>query len=133
MQMSRGLNKHKAHQEAINRLGRPLARRARSCCELCGASGTSLKPFEVPPAPPEPELETTLLLCHDCHAGADGGPLDPKRWRFLENAIWAELPAAQVTAVRLVRRLADQSVPWASQALDGLYLPEEIQDWVERA
>lgn len=131
--MSRGLNKHMAHQEALNRLGRPLARRARSCCELCGASGTSLKPFEVPPSSEEPELDSTLLLCQPCHQGASGGELDPKAWRFLENAIWAELPASQVTAVRLARRLAQQSTPWATEALENLYLSDEVRGWADQA
>jgi protein PhnA len=127
--MSRGLLKHQARQEALQGLGRALARRAKSSCELCGASGVPLRAFEVPPSGEEPTLEATLLLCERCQQGAQGGPLEPEQWRFLENAVWLELAAAQVCAVRLTRRLAGARAPWASALLEDLYLSPEVEAW----
>ncbi len=127
--MSRGHDKHQERLDAINRLGRNLARRARSCCELCEASA-SLSPLEVPPLPEEPELERTVLLCERCHDGAKRGRIEADDWRFLETAMWNETAAAQVIAVRLLQKLADDEVHWARAALDGLYLEPEVQEWV---
>lgn len=33
----------------------------------------------------------------------------------------------QITAVRLLRRLAADEVAWAQEAADGLWLPDEVQ------
>jgi protein PhnA len=107
-----------------------LSRRARSRCELCEDSGVRLIPTEVAPIPEEPELETTVLLCEPCAQGADDGPLDVVRWRFLEGVVWSELAPAQVLAVRLLRRL-QADAPWASPVLDGLYLDPEIEAWID--
>ncbi len=127
-------DKHHARKEALQAMGRPLARRARSSCELCGASGTSLHTTEIAPLPEEPEMDQTLMLCERCHKAASGGSLEPlSQWRFLDQAVWAEFPATQVTAVRLMRKvstLPHQS--WAKETLDTLYLSPEVEAWVDQ-
>ena len=130
--MAKGRDKHKAREAAIAGLGRELARRARSRCELCSASGVSLKVVEVPPVDGPPDPDRAAMICHACREGVEGGrlDLDPDRWRFLETAIWSEIPAAQVLCARLARRLQDDGVEWIRGALDGLYLDPEIEEWV---
>ncbi len=131
--MSRGYNKHQDRLAAIAELGRALARRARSRCELCEESGVRLDPCEVTPLPEEPEHDRAVMLCERCARGVDGGPLDALEWRFLESAAWSTVPAVQVTAVRALRRAADDGVHWAISAVDALYLDPEIEAWVDGA
>ena len=130
--MARGHEQYKQRQEAIAALGRPLARRARSRCELCEAGGTRLFPFEVAPIPEEPDTGHAVMLCERCIAGATGGSLVPMEWRFLETSAWSDIAPIQVVAVRLSRRLSDEyRCDWASDLLGMLYLPPEVEDWLE--
>ena len=131
--MARGLEQHQARSQAVSLLGKDLARRARRRCELCDGREGPLRPWEVPPVPEEPALEHALLLCERCTAGAAGEPVDPTACRFLETAVWSELPAAQVTAVRMLRRLAEEGAAWAGQTLESAYLDPEIEAWVDGA
>lgn len=129
--MAQKLKKHQERQHALSLLGKPMARRARSKCELCTAAGVSLAPLEVPPIPEEPELESTLMLCEPCHKAASGKKIDFSTWRFLESAVWSELPATQVVAVRLLKKLGQNKVAWANDTLENLYLDPDIESWVE--
>lgn len=124
--MARGRDRHRARLDALAALGRPLARRARSACELCETAGESLEPWELPPAPDEPVLERTLLLCRRCHGGASNpDAIEADDWRFLENAVWGELPVARVLALRLLRALGQSDVIWARESAESAYLDEE--------
>ncbi len=129
--MSKGYRKQQERYDALHALGRPLARRAHSRCELCEEAGVSLQAVEIEPLSQEPELERTLMLCQPCAHGVQGKPLEPQRWRFLESAIWTELAPAQVAAVRIVRRLDAQKIAWATALLDTLYLEPEVQTWLD--
>ncbi len=126
--MASGYDRHQQRHEDIMALGRELGRRSRSRCELCGER-TSLEIVEVPPLPEQPEADRALMVCARCRPAVEGGKLlgDPETWRFLAEAIWGELPPAQVVAVRATRRLAAQRVDWARVALDGLFLDPEIE------
>ncbi len=127
--MATKLERVMARREALSALGRNLARRARSNCELCEASGVRLDPLEVPPLPEEPELEHTVLICERCTAALDGGSMAAEEWRVLETVMWSEVPAVQVCAVRLLRALAEET-PWAREALEGLYRDPEVEAWL---
>ena len=118
----------------VNGFGKELARRARSCCELCEKCGVPLRVVEMPPSPREPEIERCLMLCEECESAL----LEPKQfrsgehWRCLATTVWSEVPAVQVAAVRLLKRLSvDQD--WAREALDGVFLDEELESWVTEA
>lgn len=129
--MAKGLEKHQARKDALSLLGKDLARRAGSKCELCEAAGVRLDPWEPPPVPDEPSLDRVLLLCERCTRLADGGKLgDPSELRFLETTVWSELTPLQVTSVRLLQRLAAENVAWAAETLDGAYLSDETQEWL---
>lgn len=130
--MAKGYDKHQERMEAIQGLGRSLARRARSTCELCEESGIPLHVREVPPLPEEPEADRAVMVCERCGAAIGGAKLEPSaEYRFLEGVVWSDMPTIQVCAVRLLGRLAEQGVEWATDTLDGLYLDPEVQEWVD--
>ncbi len=132
--MAKGWEKHRERQGALASFGKDLARRAKSKCELCEAAGVKLVPHELAPAPSEPDIEKCLLLCEECELQLR----EPKRfrpgehWRCLARAVWSETPAVQVAAVRLLRRQAGGEA-WARETLEGLFLDEEIEEWVTQA
>jgi protein PhnA len=132
--MAKGFQKDRERKAALSALGHPLSRRARSRCELCETSGRPLTPVEVEPLPDAPEVDRALMLCDRCRDAARGGRLgEPGEWRFLEGVVWSELPAVQVTAVRLLRRLSGEGVDWTRDTLDGLYLEEDVTIWIDAA
>lgn len=126
--MARGFDQHQQRVHALAGLGKELSRRARSRCELCGDS-TSLEVVEVPPATEEPDPDRAVMVCARCRPAVDGGRMrgEPDTWRFLAEAVWSETAPVQVAAVRATRRLAEEGVDWAREALDGLFLDEAIE------
>ena len=126
--MVRGFEKNQLRQQALSMLGKDLARRARSKCELCEASGVKFSTREIEPVSAEPDLDHCLLLCEQCDQQISRkGPPDDKYWRCLETAAWKELPVIQVTAVRLLRSIG---APWTEQLLEQLYLWPETENWL---
>jgi protein PhnA len=130
--MSRGYDKHRQRQADVLGLGRHLARRSRSRCELCEASGVSLTPREVTPLPDEPDVDHALLICSECIQIVE----DPKQvdgdLHFLEVAVWHEVSAVKVVANRILRALAARGAIRASQLIDEVYLTPEEAEWVEK-
>ena len=131
--MARGRDAHQARLQAVAGLGRLLARRARSKCEICECKGQRLTVIEVPPVDGAPEADRAIMICESCQRAVEGGKLDADHWRILEGLVWSELPPVQVVAVRLTRRVRDDGVSWAGNALDGLYLEPDIEAWVDGA
>lgn len=127
--MAQGLDKHRARLDALNLYGKDLARRARSRCEMCGASGTRLQIHEVAPVASEPQFDHCILLCDTCKEQLDNPKrMAPDHWRCLNTAVWSEVPAVQVMAVATLKRLSDQ--PWASELEEQLYLSPEVEAWL---
>lgn len=118
----------------LSSFGKDLARRAKSKCEICEASGVKLLPYEVEPVPAEPEFDNCLMVCENCYEQIT----EPKRfkagehWRCLAETVWSENPAVQVVAVRLLKR-QEKDQDWARETLDGLFLDEEVEEWVTKA
>lgn len=130
--MARGRDKHEARLNALNLLGRHLARRSGSRCELCETAGVPLRPHEVGPPPEEPDLERTIFVCDPCGSAVDGkGVGDAGRWRFLEGVVWSDVPVVQVAAVRITRRLADSGVAWAVALSSSVYVADDVAEWVD--
>ena len=130
--MAKGMNKLKAREEKLLALGKTLTRRAKSQCELCPTKGSKLITYEVPPIQDEPDAEHCLLLCETCYNQLHLKPsqsLDDHHWRCLHQSAWSEVPAAQVMSVRLLRQLEESD--WAKDLLEQLYLPEDIQAWID--
>jgi protein PhnA len=122
--VARGLDKHNERLDAVQRLGKDLARRARRKCELCEAphdTAGDLRPHDTAPDADAPTLDALLLLCERCRAVADGRDDDPRTLRFLEGAVWSEVPAAAALARAMLTRVADDDdAAWARDTLEML-------------
>lgn len=128
-----GYDKNQERKLAMQDLGKDLARRAKSKCELCENSGLKLQPYEPPPVEDDPSLARTLLLCERCAGAADGGKIgDANEWRFLADIVWTEFAPAQVVTIRLLRRLVKEAkADWARDTLEMVSLGEETQNWLD--
>jgi protein PhnA len=129
--MAKGYHKNQVRQEAVACLGKELVRRSGAGCELCGVHGERLTVVEVEPAPEIPDADHSIIVCNTCRDGISGIRLAPARYHFLENAVWSDIPAVQVTAVRLCRRLAGDGTQWAGEILDNLYLSPAVEEWLK--
>ncbi len=131
--MAKGREEYQARQFTLQGFGKDLARRAKSKCEVCEASGAKLTPYEVPPEEALPAYERCILICDDCREALE----NPKKftpgehWRVLAQTVWSDVAPVQVVAVRLLRRHGD-SEAWAREALEEVYLDEEQEDWVTK-
>jgi protein PhnA len=131
--MGKGYEAHQARVTALQSIGKELARRAKSKCELTGAAGVSLRPYEIPPVAAEPDPEKTLLLCEACHeALARPEKLAGRSWQCLAEVVWSEMPAVQVVAWRMLNRLAMRE-DWAREALEVVFLDPEVEAWAKAA
>jgi protein PhnA len=127
--MGKGYETHQARVAALQALGKDLARRAKSKCELTGAAGVRLLPYEVPPVAAEPDLARTLLLSEACHEVLE----QPKRlagrtWQGLAEVVWSEMPAVQVMAWRMLNHMA-KSEDWAREVIEEVFLDPEVEAW----
>lgn len=131
--MAKGYELHQARMLALQGLGKDLTRRAKSKCELTGAAGVPLRPYEVPPVGEEPDLAHTLLISEECHEMLE----HPKRlagrtWQCLAEVVWSEMPAVQVVAWRMLHELATRE-DWAREVLDEVFLEPEVEAWAMAA
>jgi protein PhnA len=126
------LSQVQQRQYEVSWLGKDLTRRSRSSCELCSADHTRLRIFEVAPIPETPSIHHCVFVCETCHSQLiSHSKLDGDHWRCLHTAAWSIIPAIQVTAVNLLTRL--QNELWARLLLEQIYLPPEVEDWLERS
>jgi protein PhnA len=66
--------------------------------------------------------EDVVALCATCASGV----ANDSHWRCLQSAVWSEVPAVQVLAVRQLRKL---DTPWAQETLDMVYLDDDLSAW----
>ncbi|MCK4564036.1 MAG: phnA protein, partial [Verrucomicrobia bacterium] len=65
-----------------------------------------------------------------CHKQiANPKKMVPSHWRCLNHSLWSEVPAVQVMAVRMLRRLAKADHRWAIELLEHAYLEPELDEW----
>jgi protein PhnA len=127
--MAKGYELHQARMMALQGMGKDLARRAKSRCEISGAAGVSLWPYEVPPVGLDPDIDRTLLVSEECHEMLDHPDrLVGREWQFLAEAVWSEMPAVQVVAWRMLRELAKRE-DWAREVLEEVFLDPEVEEW----
>lgn len=106
-------------------MSKALFTRANNQCELCGAND-ALGPYSVPES--QGQGDATVLLCQTCQTNVDApNAIDSTHWRALNDSMWSPVPAVQVLAFRVLKRL--QGEPWALDALEMLYLDDEMQAW----
>ncbi len=131
--MGKGYETHQARVLALQGLGKDLARRAKSKCELTENSGIPLRPYEVPPVGEDPDLERTLLISEACHAVLERPDrLKGREWQCLAEVVWSEMPAVQVVAWRMLNELAKRE-DWAREVIEEIFLDEEVEAWAKSA
>ena len=127
--MAKGYEIHQARMMALQGMGKDLARRAKSKCEITGASGVPLRPYEVPPVGPDPDMDRTLLVSEECLEMLEHpNRLAGRAWQGLAEAVWSEMPAVQVVAWRMLRELAKRE-DWARETLEEVFLDPEVEAW----
>lgn len=105
-----------------------LLDRAGSQCELC-SSASDVSPFLVSPHS-QLTVDTGVVLCATCKAQVEGSAeLDANHWRCLNDSMWSQVPAVQVMAFRMLKRLAGE--PWAQDLLDVMYMDDDTRKWAE--
>lgn len=107
-----------------------LHERSGSRCELCGATDQ----LDVYPVPSSPAIgaDQSVLLCATCLSQVEEpDKVEPNHWRCLNDSMWSQVPAVQVMAWRMLRRLRAEG--WPQELLEMLYLDEETQAWAEAA
>lgn len=112
----------------MGQLGKALTRRSRGRCELC-ASREGVRPFELPPFPPTPQMERTLMSCARCRRWLERGGVVPVEAWFLSEAVWAEEAAVRLSAARLLLSIDDPEDPWMREALDAADVDPETQEF----
>lgn len=131
--MAKGYEIHQARMMALQGLGKDLARRAKSKCEITGSAGGPLWPYEIPPVSEEPDIDRILLVSEQCREMLENpGRLAGREWQCLAEAVWSEMPAVQVVAWRMLSELAKRE-DWAREVLDEVFLDPEVEDWARAA
>ena len=131
--MSKAREKHAQRLNALSLLGKDLTRRSRAHCELCGASGVKLGAYEVEPIPDDPDTDHAIFTCQVCSEQLQKPKLiTVEHWRCLNTSVWSEVAPVQVIAIRMVQYLAE-TVGWAADLHEQLYLEPEIMEWVDLA
>jgi protein PhnA len=105
-----------------------LIARSGAKCELCGATEALAASGVAPHA--GDDAETAILACATCRDQIGGSvAADAGHWRCLADSMWTPVPAVQVTAWRMLKRLEAEA--WAHELLEQLYLDEETLAWAE--
>lgn len=100
--------------------------RSGSTCELCGA-GAPLAGKAVEPS--DGSAERSILLCKNCVKQIATNTLDANHFRCLTGCVWSPVPAVQVMAYRLLKKMTGES--WVQEVLETIYLEPEVQAWAD--
>ncbi len=103
-----------------------LVERSGNQCELC-ANTEGLTVMEV--APSDGSAEQSILVCSEWAALLENPETNPSHWRCLNDSMWSPVPAVQVTAYRILKKIAGEG--WPQDMLDMLYLEPEVQEWAD--
>ena len=132
--MAKGYEKYQERVNALSRFGKDLVRRSGSKCELCEATGVKLAVYEVEPVEQEPHFDDCIFICEACREQLSRPKnVRPNHWRCLNNTLWSDVPAVQVIALRVLKRLTGQGEAWAEELLEMAYPSEEISNWAAMA
>ncbi|WP_028298162.1 PhnA domain-containing protein [Olivibacter sitiensis] len=103
-----------------------LRSRSGGKCELSHEEG-ELVVYSVLP---DSYAGNEVLISKSLLGQIDGSEaLQADAWRFLPDTMWSEVPAVQVLAWRMLNRLKGET--WAADALDILYLDDEMMEWAK--
>jgi len=120
--MTKGYQANRAHQEAIQLLGKTLGKRAGFKCEWCD-SKDDLRPWEYRPDN-EPAIDTLALLCERCRGLAKGSKADPNELHSIRNALWSNITAVAEGAARVLARCPET---WARDAIEESCIDEQLK------
>ncbi len=110
---------------------RLLNKRSDESCELCGHK-EKLSVYNVLPKTDEQTEKNSILTCETCKNQLEGNTeLDANHWRCLNDSMWNENVAVQVTAWRQLYKLKYAGQDWASDLIDMMYLEEDVVKWAE--
>ncbi len=98
-----------------------LEKRSGSKCELCTAT-EALKDIRLKPSLTD-TLDTNLLVCENCKGQIEQPEtMDTNHWRCLNDAMWSEHKAVQITAWRMLNRLRNEG--WPQDLIDMMYFED---------
>lgn len=90
-----------------------------SQCDLC-SSTDALSTFDV-------TAEETITVCDTCKGQIENNDtMDVHHWRCLNDSMWSQESGIQIMAWRLLTTLAQKGEGWAQDALDMLYLEDDV-------
>ncbi len=95
-----------------------LEQRSGNKCELCAVT-PPLNDLRLSPSLND-TLDTNLLVCNTCKEQIQQPEkMDANHWRCLNDAMWSEHKAVQITAWRMLHRLKAEG--WPQDLLDMMY------------
>ncbi len=107
---------------------RELKKRSDSKCELC-SSDENLQVYVLAPAKSE-SLDKSIYACNTCVSQIeDPAVTDANHWRCLNDSMWNEHQAVQVTAWRMLSRLKNEG--WPQDLLDMMYLEDDVREFAK--
>jgi len=130
--MAKGYEVNKKRQEELNSLGRELARRSGSKCELCTAAGTKLNVFEIPPGSGEPDSAKCVFICDTCLSGLFEPVKLNDHWRCLNESIWSEVKPVRILSFIILKKISVKN-SWAGDIADEVYVDEEDEEWIKNS
>ena len=132
--MSTGFKGKFHRQNILTRFAKDLVRRSRSHCELCDKNGVKLEVYELLPLEEAPYVDGCLFICESCRKQVETPKkMVPSYWRCLNNSLYSDVPAVQVMAVRMLKRLAAKEEHWAVELLEHAYMDPELEEWADLA
>lgn len=111
-------------------LEQQLIERSGNVCEL-SKSTEKLTVFAVNPAN-SGDVSKHIYISEKCLNQIERKEkLEPEFWTFLKDSMWSEVPAVQVVAWRMLNRLKNET--WAMEALDIMYMDDDLLAWAKAA
>lgn len=105
-----------------------LLARSASACELCFVT-EQLSEYTVPPKSGD-DPDHQVVACGNClEQIEDPDKMAPDHWRCLNESMWSQVPAVQVTIYRLLKRLNEQD--WAQDLFNMIYLEGSTLEWAQ--
>ena len=107
-----------------------LQERSNKTCEMC-TSTENLTVYAVLPKSGD-HSDDCILVCDKCSAELnDATTLDVTHWRCLNDSMWSQVAAVQVTSWQQLTLLTQQGETWAQDLLDMMYLEDDVKAWAE--
>ena len=105
-----------------------LSQRSENTCELCQAN-TPLQAYQLPFSP-DNSADSHVAVCEVCMTSiSTTDDIDYAHLRCLSNSMWSQVPAVQVLSYQLLHKCNSQA--WAQDALDMLYLEDDVLQWAK--